>query len=94
MEPKKNLPTDDSLGEITETLRRIEAFLIMPLWRRLLGQVLTGMAFALGTALGLALLSWLTFNYFKNSEVLSKIVAHELEMRNLNISAESTGTTK
>lgn len=43
------------------------------------------MLFAIGTVFGLVLLSWLTFNFFKDSEILTQIVQNQLKVRQFDI---------
>lgn len=49
-----------------------------------LHQILLGMLFAMGTVLGLALMSWLTYTYFRDSEVIRQIIEDQLRIRNFD----------
>ncbi len=42
------------------------------------------MLFAMGTVLGLALMSWLTYTYFRDSEVIRQIIEDQLRIRNFD----------
>lgn len=42
------------------------------------------MLFAFGTVFGLVFLSWMTYTFFKDSEVLRGVVDNQLKMRRLD----------
>ncbi len=54
-------------------------------WKIFAYQILLGILFAAGTVLGLALLSWMTYTFFKDSEILKGIVESQLKMRQFDL---------
>ena len=78
-----------TLQELTKTLKVLEKHEYLELHRnkwKLVGyNILLGVLFAFGTVFGLVLLSWLTFNFFKDSVILKQIVENQLHMRQINI---------
>lgn len=53
--------------------------------RAFLYNVMLGMGFAVGTVLGLVLLSWLTLHYFQDSAILRDVIRRQLEIRNFDL---------
>lgn len=78
-----------TLKELTKTLKILENHEYLELHRnkwKLVGyNILLGILFAVGTVFGLVLLSWLTFNFFKDSTILNQIVQNQLRMRQLDV---------
>jgi hypothetical protein len=54
-------------------------------WRIVIYQLCLGILFAVGTVLGLALISWATYTFFKDNEILRQIVDKQLSTRNFNL---------
>ena len=54
-------------------------------WKIFAYQILLGILFAMGTVLGLVLLSWMTYTFFKDSAVLRDTIDNQLKMRQFNI---------
>jgi hypothetical protein len=50
-------------------------------WKIFAYQILLGILFAIGTVFGLAILSWMTYTFFKDSEILKGVVNNQLKMR-------------
>jgi hypothetical protein len=46
--------------------------------------IMLGVAFALGTVLGLVMLSWMTFHYFQDSPILRDVIQRQLQIRNFD----------
>lgn len=63
-------------------------------WRIIAYQIALGMLFAIGTVLGLALISWSTYTFFKDSEILRQIVDKQLDSRNFNLTEIKNRATK
>jgi hypothetical protein len=77
------------MGVLNHTLTLIREHEFVELhkskWRIITYQILLGILFAIGTVLGLALFSWTTYTFFKDSEILRQIVDKQLDSRNFNI---------
>jgi heme/copper-type cytochrome/quinol oxidase subunit 2 len=54
-------------------------------WKVVLYNIAMWMLFAIGTVLGLFLLSWSTFHFFKDSTTLKNIIENQLKLRNIDI---------
>lgn len=78
-----------SLKKLDETLNLIREHEFVELhsskWKIFAYQIFLGILFAIGTVLGLVLLSWMTYTFFKDSTVLRNIVDSQLQMRRFNI---------
>ena len=74
-----------NIGTLDETLNLIREHEFVEFhkskWKIFAYQILLGILFAMGTVLGLALLSWMTYTFFKDSAVLRDIVDNQLKMR-------------
>ncbi|MDD2487817.1 MAG: hypothetical protein PHS92_05635 [Candidatus Gracilibacteria bacterium] len=80
---------NETIQENTCVLKNIEKHEFLSIhkskWKIVLYNLTLGILFALGTVLGLFLLSWLTYNFFKDSIVLKNIVDNQLNMRQFNL---------
>lgn len=78
-----------TIKELTKTLKIIEENEYLTIhknkWKLVGYNIFIGMLFAVGTVFGLVLLSWLTFNFFKDSSILNQIVQNQLRMRQLDV---------
>ena len=54
-------------------------------WKIFAHQLFLGILFAIGTVIGLAIFSWTTYTFFKDSEILRSIVDKQLNSRNFNL---------
>lgn len=63
-------------------------------WRIIAYQLALGILFAIGTVMGLVLISWATYTFFKDSEILMQIVEKQLSSRNFNLSEIRERATK
>ena len=63
-------------------------------WRIIAYQIALGMLFAIGTVVGLASISWATYTFFKDNEILRQIVDKQLESRNFNFTEIRNRATK
>lgn len=54
-------------------------------WKIFANQIFLGILFAFGTVFGLVLLSWMTYTFFKDSEVLKGIVDNQLKLRQFDL---------
>ncbi len=76
------------MGTLNETLNLIREHAFVDLhkskWRIVVYQILLGILFAIGTVMGLALISWSTYTFFKDNELLRQIVEKQLSNRNFN----------
>lgn len=80
---------DKTIKELTKTLKILERHEYLTLhkskWKLIGYNIFLGMLFAVGTVFGLVLLSWLTFNFFKDSTILNQIIQNQLKMRQLDV---------
>lgn len=78
----------ESLGVLDQTLNLIKEHEFVELhsskWKIFAYQIGLGMLFAFGTVFGLVFLSWMTYTFFKDSEVLRGVVDNQLKMRRLD----------
>lgn len=78
-----------TIKELTETLHLIEKHEYLSLhkstWKLIAYNIMLGMLFAIGTVLGFLVLSWLTFNFFKDSIILNQFVQNQLKSRQFDI---------
>ena len=78
-----------TIKELTNTLKVIEKHEYLTLhkskWKLIAYNIFLGMLFAVGTVFGLVLLSWLTFNFFKDSAILTQIIQGQLKARQFDI---------
>lgn len=85
-----------SLDHLNENLQKLDSTLNLirehefvefhkSKWRIFAYQILLGILFAIGTVLGLILLSWLSYNFFKDSQILRDIVESQLKMRKFDL---------
>jgi hypothetical protein len=78
-----------NLKELNRTLILIREHEFMEFhkskWKIFAHQILLGMLFAVGTVLGLIVLSWISYNVIKDSAILRGIVDRQLQMRNFNL---------
>ncbi|MFZ4461905.1 MAG: hypothetical protein ACOYN2_05320 [Patescibacteria group bacterium] len=63
-------------------------------WRIIAYQIALGILFAIGTVIGLALISWATYTFFKDNEILRQIVDKQLSNRNFNLTEIRERATK
>lgn len=54
-------------------------------WKIFAYQIFLGVLFAIGTVLGLVFLSWATYTFFKDSEVLRGVIDNQLRMRQFDL---------
>lgn len=78
-----------TIKELTKTLKVLENHEFLMLhkskWKLIGYNIALGMLFAIGTVCGFLLLSWLTFNFFKDSTILNQFVQNQLKMRQFDI---------
>lgn len=78
------------IGSLNTTLHLIQEHEFVEFhkskWRIIAYQLALGMLFAIGTVMGLVLISWATYTFFKDSEILMQIVEKQLSSRNFNLS--------
>lgn len=78
-----------TIKELTKTLKILEGHEYLTLhknkWKLIAYNIFLGMLFAIGTVFGFLLLSWLTFNFFKDSAILNQFIQNQLKMRQFNI---------
>jgi ribosomal protein S18 len=78
-----------TIKELTKTLKILEGHEYLTIhknkWKLIGYNISLGILFAIGTVLGLVLLSWLTFNFFKDSTLLNQIVQNQLKIRQLDV---------
>ncbi|MFA6090962.1 MAG: hypothetical protein WC774_04265 [Candidatus Gracilibacteria bacterium] len=78
-----------TIKELTKTLKVLEKHEFLTLhkskWKLIGYNIFLGMLFAIGTVCGFLLLSWLTFNFFKDSVILNQFVQNQLKMRQFDI---------
>ena len=76
------------MSTLNETLNLIRVHAFVDLhkskWSIVIYQILLGILFAIGTVMGLALISWSTYTFFKDNEILRQIVEKQLSSRNFN----------
>jgi len=79
-----------TIKELTKTIQIVENSEYFAIhknkWRIAIYNVTLGILFAFGTVFGLVLLSWLTFNFFKDSVILKQIVENQLRIRQIDMS--------
>ena len=79
---------NSQLGILNTTINLIREHEFIELhkskWRIVVYQLCLGILFAAGTVLGLALISWATYTFFKDNEILRQIVDKQLSTRNFN----------
>lgn len=80
---------DGTLKELTKTLKVLEKHEYLQLhknkWKLIGYNILLGVLFAVGTVLWLVLLSWFTFNFFKDSAILNQIIQNQLKIRQIDV---------
>jgi hypothetical protein len=80
---------NSQLGILNSTINLIREHEFVELhkskWRIVIYQLCLGILFAVGTVLGLALISWATYTFFKDNEILRQIVDKQLSTRNFNL---------
>jgi hypothetical protein len=80
---------NSQLGILNSTINLIREHEFVELhkskWRIVIYQLCLGTLFAVGTVLGLALISWATYTFFKDNEILRQIVDKQLSTRNFNL---------
>ena len=78
-----------TIKELTKTLKVLEKHEFLTLhkskWKLIGYNIALGMLFAIGTVCGFLVLSWLTFNFFKDSTILNQFVQNQLKMRQFDI---------
>ena len=78
-----------TIKELTNTLKNLERHEYLTLhknkWKLIAYNIFLGMLFAIGTVCGFLFLSWLTFNFFKDSTILNQFVQNQLKMRQFDI---------
>lgn len=86
---KTTIDLNKTIKELTKTLKVLEKHEYLTLhknkWKLIGYNIFLGMLFAIGTVFGLVLLSWLTFNFFKDSAILTQIVRDQLKIRQFDI---------
>lgn len=89
---------NDNLKALNATLMLIREHEFVELhkskWRIIAYQIALGILFAIGTVVGLALISWSTYTFFKDNEILRQIVDKQLNSRNFNLSEIRERATK
>ncbi|NCO98410.1 hypothetical protein GW864_04585 [bacterium] len=79
-----------TIKELTKTLKILEKHEYLMLhkskWKLFGYNIVLGMLFAVGTVLGLVVLSWFTFNFLKDSAILNQIIQNQLKIRQFSIS--------
>lgn len=77
-----------TIKELTKTLKVIERHEYLSMhknkWKLVAYNLSLGILFAIGTVLGFLLLSWLTFNFFKDSVMLKQFIQNQLKLRNFD----------
>lgn len=80
---------DNTLKELTRTLKVLEKHEYLQLhknkWKLIGYNILLWVLFAVGTVLWLVLLSWFTFNFFKDSAILNQIIQNQLKIRQIDV---------
>lgn len=78
-----------TIKELIKTLKVLEKHEFLTLhkskWKLIAYNLSLGMLFAIGTVFGFLLLSWLTFNFFKDSVILNQFVQNQLKIRQFDI---------
>lgn len=78
-----------TIKDLTKTLKLLEKHEYLNIhkskWKIIGYNLSLGMLFAIGTVLGFLFLSWLTFNFFKDSAILNQFIQNQLKMRQLDI---------
>lgn len=86
---KTTVDLNKTIKELTKTLKVLEKHEYLTLhknkWKLIGYNIFLGMLFAIGTVFGLVLLSWLTFNFFKDSAILTQIVQNQLKVRQFDL---------
>lgn len=86
---KTTMDLNKTIKELTRTLKTLEQHEYLTLhknkWKLIAYNIFLGMLFAIGTVFGLVLLSWLTFNFFKDSAILTQIVQSQLKARQFDL---------
>lgn len=86
---KTTMDLNKTIKELTKTLKVLEKHEYLTLhknkWKLIAYNIFLGMLFAIGTVFGLVLLSWLTFNFFKDSAILTQIVQNQLKVRQFDL---------
>ena len=79
----------DRLENLNSTLELIQEHEFIQLhkskWRIVSYQMFLGFLFAIGTVMGLVFISWATYTFFKDSEILKQIVDNQLKSRSFNL---------
>ncbi|HBB27237.1 TPA: hypothetical protein DCZ36_01920 [Candidatus Gracilibacteria bacterium] len=88
-----------TIKELTKTLKILEGHEYLTIhkskWKIIGYNISLGMLFAIGTVLGFLLLSWFTFNFFKDSAILNQFIQNQLKSRQFNIGEKvQSSTTK
>ncbi|EKD30464.1 MAG: hypothetical protein ACD_78C00050G0005 [uncultured bacterium (gcode 4)] len=78
-----------TIKELTKTLKILEGHEYLTIhkskWKIIGYNISLGMLFAIGTVLWFLLLSWFTFNFFKDSAILNQFIQNQLKSRQFNI---------
>ncbi len=78
-----------TIKELTTTLMLLEQHEYLTLhknkWKLIGYNVFLGMLFAIGTVLWFLVISWFTFNFFKDSAILNQFVQNQLKARQFDI---------
>lgn len=78
-----------TMKELTKTLHLIEQHDFVDLhrkkWKLIAYNISLGILFAIGTVTGLFLISWFSYNFFKDSVILRQIVENQLKIRQLDM---------
>ena len=86
---KTTMDLNKTIKELTKTLKILENHEYLTLhknkWKLVGYNILLGMLFAIWTVFGLVLLSWFTFNVFKDSAILNQIIQNQLKIRQFNV---------
>ncbi len=86
---KTTTELNKTIKELTKTLKVIEKHEYLSIhknkWKLIAYNIFLGMLFAVGTVFGLVLLSWFTFNFFKDSAILNQIIQSQLKIRQFDI---------
>lgn len=80
---------NDNLKTLDSTLNMIREHEFVEIhksrWKILAYQILWGIMFAVGTVMGFLMLSWMTYTFFKDSEILKTFIDNQLKMRQFDL---------
>ncbi|MDD2566176.1 MAG: hypothetical protein PHZ26_02620 [Candidatus Gracilibacteria bacterium] len=80
---------NNTIKDLTEILKVFETHQFLEIhkhkWKIVLYNLSLGMLFAIGTVLGLLLLSWSTYHFFKDSTALKDVIDSQLKIRQFSV---------